>query len=877
MADSHLFSCLGDPLDTQDFSNAIAAATSKPVHQGGIGTRLTLRSLRHFESAILNSDWLRPHLVQHRSTVGDLLADLQAGHTTDMADGHYGVVSHRLPHLRMHDVTGYIAVSVVVHRWWRLVPGDLSSTPTPPEPAVALQGSQDLVPWNPSPSFEPTHLVDLLLSRLIPTIHSVTRECVAEATASLARTFLPRQHQDAPAPTIPEFDWSPPGTDCLVALRSLTGDPLAQFRSPEQALAVQHVLERRSNLLLVTPTGSGKSLAFLLPMHVDRKRGVSGLNLVVAPYALLCGEIRDRASSIGLSSLSYGPEVTVGHLLDLDCLTCTPDALESTHLREMLATVAALNGLARIFVDEAHHVLHSAEFRPVFAHLASLRDSPVPVVLLTATLPPDSVPSLLRSLSLTSCPVLRTASSRPSLRLAVTRLSSESLPGSFLAHLESHRASLLTGEVGMVFCNAVADVDLLAQSVPNSTKCHSQMPWEDQRASLASFRSPGGPNVMVATSVLGNGLDVPNVRFVLHYGSPRSVVDYLQESGRAGRDGLPSSSHVFSVLSPDGQETHPESRGLGVAEMRDWIGRDDLCRRWGITLFADGRGETCTSLPGSVPCDVCELRLSLLVPGMPEVELVLPEGGQLQLQVVQPQIQALPGVQDDPLVLPPNAFLDLQAFPLPLPLPNMDVFIDQQVHLGRRRDADEERLALTRVLDRLLEEGLCVGCWCRGREGRCRSFQCITNGFFVNPEFREFKRLLVLPTAHCWFCGFPQVSLRLDARTSSHLFFAFLLSLSHLQRPTGYHVPDRPKHDTCRYRDMLRPLAFCLWAFPDVLDAVARHLDVRVPLDTLPRYVQWLLTQSDGPAEFLQFVGLPLVVNEILRGNEATRRLAVAL
>ena len=787
MADTHLFSCLGDPLETHDFTNAISAVTSKPVHQGGIGTRLTLRSLRHFESAILNSDWLKPALSKHTSTVKDLLADLQAGHTTDMADGHYGVVTHRLPHLRMHDVTGYIAVSTVIHRWWRLAPQD------DPQSVTAVVGPVTGDPLSrghsslfADPSVDPARVVEQLLSRLMPVIHSATRESAADAAASLTRTFLPKQLQDAQdAPSVPEFDWSPPQVDCLVALRSLTGNPFAQFKSPEQALAVQHVLERKANLLLVSPTGSGKSLAFLLPMYIDRKRGVSGLNLVVAPYVLLCREIRDRASSIGLSSLMYGPEVTVGHLSNLDCLTCTPDALETRHLRDMLATVSSLNRLARVFVDEVHHVLHSAEFRPAFSRLASLRDHPVPVVLLTATLPPSSVPSLLRSLSLTSCPTLRGASSRPTLRMAVTRLDSESLPESFLTQLESHMANLLQGERGMVFCGTVADVDQLANLCQGVVKCHARMSHDEQLSSLSAFAGPGGPSVMVATSVLGNGLDVPNVRFVLHYGSPRSVVDYLQESGRAGRDGVPSTSHVYPFLSQGGSVIHPECEGLCVAEMREWTEQDDRCRRWGLSLAIDGKGETCTSLPGCVPCDVCSLQLFFRTDPL---LLLPPPPAEIDVDVDLDELL--------PLVVPPPALEEVREDRLPeenvgrravlrravpeLPPPTMDVLIDQRIRLGQLRGATAERDALNKLLDTLRESKRCLGCWCRGRDGTCKELACVSATFFTDRLYRDLKRGINLPDAHCWHCGIPQVcpsSYLLLPLTSSYLLLPFSSSV----------------------------------------------------------------------------------------------------
>ena len=774
VADDHFFCYMGDPLDTNDFTGAIAAITSKPVHQGGIDVRLTMRSLRHFESAILNSEWLKPSLEPYRSVVGDLLSDLQAGHTSDTADRHYGVITHRLPHLRMNDVTGYIAVSTVLHKWWGLLPQDTGLTiqlrrqeSQEIPPSLATVAPTTVSPHTSTGPSGPSDLANILLSRLEPAIHAAARESASEAAASLTRTFLPKKPH-FPA-TQEGGNWSPPTVECLLSLRSLTGNPKASFRSPEQALAVQHVLERKGNLLLITPTGHGKSLAFLLPMLMDRRSGKAGLNVIVAPYVLLCNELRDRASSAGLSSLMYDSNLDLNHVLDLDCLVCTPDAVGTSKFMELVTTMSELGKLARVFVDEVHHVLHSSDFRPAFARLSGLRESPVPIVMLTATLPPKSVPALMDSLSLTCYDILRTSGSRPNIRIAITRLSLDSTPLSFISHLVGYQSKLQDGEKGMIFCGTVAEVDLLASQCPYLTKCHSQMPAEEQRRSLARFANRGGPSVMVATSMLGNGLDVPDVRFVLHYGSPRSVVDYIQESGRAGRGGKASSSHIFAFLSREGNVIHPQSQGLGTQEMRRWVQEDSQCRRWGLSLANDGRGETCTSLPGSLLCDVCDSHVSRTL----SRGCVSPENsthrtltqGPSTVQHHRPPLLLEPPRQNPHQSPVPSQSSQsrrdpaaaLQTVPRP-PAPHMDLLIDQQVHLGHLRDADSERGALIKVLDTLLERGSCIGCWCHGREGHCGALSCVSPSFFSDHGYLSLKRAIKLPKAHCWFCGFTQAS-----------------------------------------------------------------------------------------------------------------------
>ena len=776
---------MGEPLTTDDFSEAISSMTSRPSQQGGIGVSLTIRTLRHFESALLNSDWLKPALSKHTSTVKDLLADLQAGHTTDMADGHYGVVTHRLPHLRMHDVTGYIAVSVILHRWWGLLPelpvqGNEAEGPTilevddrPPCPAIGTDHVDSVV--------------TAILSKLTPVIRASARDGASEAAAALARSVMGGgsigRHAD---PDLPEQ--CPVSVDALHALRRLTGDQLASFKSHEQAQAVQHVWEGRGNLLLVLPTGGGKTLSFLLPMHMEREGNARrGVTLVLEPFVALSADMVGRVARSGLNVLPYDGSLALGDVQGLDCLVCTVDALQTDHLTVLIRSLSTLNLLARIVVDEAHHALHSASFRPVFELLSTLRSNPVPILLLTATVPPNLVPNLLTAYSITVCRTIRVPTSRPEQLFGVTRIPRESPPTTFLAHLECHRAALLPGEKLLVFCSTVADVQLLSGAVPLSVGYHSQMSHEDRARSMAAFLSDHDPtNVAVSTSVLSNGIDVRGLRTVLHYGAPRSIVDLVQESGRAGRDGGLAISHVFPLVREDGSIELPNGDEPGTREAREWVLDDVRCRRLAIGTFLDGQGVTCASLPLCLRCDVCERRLSCLQ-GFPNPDRE-PIASHLPIPIVPAQVD-LPADElvafeapIDPIPLPVDAQPRMPT--VPPPYPAMEVLIDRQIHLQDLRDASSEQRALSTVLDALLERQQCLSCWCRGQVGRCQRLSCFSARFFGMPEFKQMKGRLLLPTGHCWFCGIPQVSLSyLLRRSEPSIADAFLLFSATLRLP----------------------------------------------------------------------------------------------
>ena len=152
----------------------------------------------------------------------------------------------------------------------------------------------------------------------------------------------------------------------------------------------------------------------------------------------------------------------------------------------------------------------------------------------------------------------------------------------------------------LVYCRSKNKVNELASKI-GCKPFHANLSEEENAATFKDWVG-GRTKVIVATSLLGCGIDVEGVGLVLHLGTPWSVLDFAQESGRAGRGGHPSTSIVFASE----QEWEPEGEdGYGKETMRNWVLDKSACRRTVLSSFLDGGHTTCTTLTGGILCDFC--------------------------------------------------------------------------------------------------------------------------------------------------------------------------------------------------------------------------------------------------------------------------------
>lgn len=318
----------------------------------------------------------------------------------------------------------------------------------------------------------------------------------------------------------------------------------SSFRGEQQAI-IEHVVAGGDALVLM-PTGGGKSLCYQLPALLR-----DGVAIVVSPLIALMQDQVDALQQLGVkaaflnSSLDADEARQVTSQLiqgDLDILYVAPERLLLSGFLAQLEQVEMHTGIALFAIDEAHCVSEwGHDFRPEYRNLTALhtRFPNVPRIALTATADAPTRAEIVERLSLENAQQFVSSFDRPNIRYRVTpkHKAREQLE----TFLETEHAN----DAGIVYCLSRRKVEETAawlkargwDALPYHAGLDASVRNQNQRRFL---REEGV--IMVATIAFGMGIDKPNVRFVAHLDLPKSMESYYQETGRAGRDGLPANA-----------------------------------------------------------------------------------------------------------------------------------------------------------------------------------------------------------------------------------------------------------------------------------------------------------------------------------------------
>jgi ATP-dependent DNA helicase RecQ len=375
-----------------------------------------------------------------------------------------------------------------------------------------------------------------------------------------------------------------------------------------QAAVVDQVVDGGDALVLM-PTGGGKSLCFQIPALVR-----SGTGVVVSPLIALMQDQVDALTELGVRAAYLNSTQDLATVREveqafvsgqLDMLYVAPERL----LTERCLSLLSRGNIALFAIDEAHCVSQwGHDFRPEYLGLSLLgeRWPDVPRIALTATATEATRHEIVERLGLHDAKVFVSSFDRPNIRY---RIVEKNDPRRQLLDFVKNEHP---GDAGVIYCMSRSKVEetaeFLCQQGIDAMAYHAGMDAPRRAANQSRFLREDGV-VMVATIAFGMGIDKPDVRFVAHMDMPKSVEGYYQETGRAGRDGLPAQAWMAYGLQDVVQQRRmiDESTGDDAYKRRSAAMLDAMlglcetvsCRRTRLLNYFGQMAPACGN------CDTC--------------------------------------------------------------------------------------------------------------------------------------------------------------------------------------------------------------------------------------------------------------------------------
>ncbi|MCR5888753.1 DNA helicase RecQ [Hymenobacter sp. J193] len=374
-----------------------------------------------------------------------------------------------------------------------------------------------------------------------------------------------------------------PAADLKGKLKEVFG--YGQFRGTQEAI-IQNVIEGH-NTFVIMPTGAGKSLCYQLPALV-----LPGTAIVISPLIALMKNQVDQLNAFGVNAAFLNSTLSKTEMNkvkrdvisgEVRLLYVAPESLTKDETIEFLNKAT----ISFVAIDEAHCISEwGHDFRPEYRKIRSIIDGlgvDVPIIALTATATPKVQLDIQKNLQMDEASVFKTSFNRTNLYYEVRP--KHQTKKQLIQYVKQRK-----GQAGIVYCLSRKKVEEIAELLRvNDVRAlpyHAGLDPHVRMSNQDAFLNEDC-DVIVATIAFGMGIDKPDVRFVIHYDTPKSIEGYYQETGRGGRDGLEGDCLMFysyddivklEKFNKDKPVTERDNSKLLLQEMANYAD-SAVCRR----------------------------------------------------------------------------------------------------------------------------------------------------------------------------------------------------------------------------------------------------------------------------------------------------------
>ncbi|QNH64066.1 DNA helicase RecQ [Hymenobacter sediminicola] len=357
-----------------------------------------------------------------------------------------------------------------------------------------------------------------------------------------------------------------------------------QFRGTQEAI-IQNVIEGH-NTFVIMPTGAGKSLCYQLPALV-----LPGTAIVISPLIALMKNQVDQLNAFGVNAQFLNSTLSKSEINrvkkdvisgEVKLLYVAPESLTKDETIDFLQKAT----ISFVAIDEAHCISEwGHDFRPEYRRIRGIIDNigQVPIIALTATATPKVQLDIQKNLQMDDASVFKTSFNRTNLYYEVRP--KHNTKKQLIQYVKQRK-----GLGGIIYCLSRKKVEEIAELLKvNDVRAlpyHAGLDPHVRMANQDAFLNEDA-DVIVATIAFGMGIDKPDVRFVIHYDTPKSIEGYYQETGRGGRDGLDGDCLMFysyddivklEKFNKDKPVTERDNSKLLLQEMANYAD-SAVCRR----------------------------------------------------------------------------------------------------------------------------------------------------------------------------------------------------------------------------------------------------------------------------------------------------------